>query len=1046
MAGMKSKRIETITGILVLSVLLILASSAYSDDTCIFSVTADDVPPYIVLLLDNGAEMEQIIWHSNYNSASDYTAVGSVFSNPGGYALNKSGNTYYLYEIQPNLTLSNTGIASDGTTPTWTINGRTITLPAVPSASVDANGVKDNATQFRYASNYLNWLFYSGNYTGDGSDLPSKTRFYYAKLAIMKVAKMTANRAKFGIYNFTSNSSGASNVQPLGLVVDEPLAADPANNVLDSNFVNNINNMGTVTYSPLAEGLATVGGYYASNSSGVVEEYCSKLFSLVISPGVSSMDRDVPSQSSVAAFSDYDADGEGTSLTISGTTYTIPTNENGTTWLDDVAAYHYTNDIVGYSDGFQRVYTYTLGFMGDDASNAFLANASNNGNGNFNLYDDTDPEYGKYHYTADNPDNLADELLAAINDILENTTTFTAPVVPVTRTTSGDRIYMALFKPNAGNFWEGNLAKFGLLNNINGEPEIVDSNGAAATWPNGALKETASPYWETKHWADPTKSNYIHNQNRGIFSYFGITTDITSSFNAFSNGNVNASLLDNPTDITVNGITVSGVDKVINFIRGADVLDEDDDNDTTENRAVITGDILHSEPAVVSYSNSTINGSVIFYGSNDGMLHAVLDSDGTEMWGFIPPDLLPRLKDILEGTSHPYYVDSSPRVFIDGDQDTVVEVGEQAILVFGERSGGDHYWALDITDPTAPAVLWSVAPSVSLNLGQTWSEPVFTRVKTSDNDLTGTDVMVVGGGYSADNSTGNLVAVIDVFTGAVVKKFEGMGMGFSIPSSVAVIDLDSNGYADKMYVGDMGGQMLRFGRFTEDDGTTPLEFPDTNENVNDWNSHILFDTADTRKIFYPPSVTLERGYDLVFFGTGDRNDACNPATDDRIYAVMDDHSDYTVDDLDLVDITDPAAAPPTFTSDKGYYIQLGPGEKVLAEGMVFNKVYYITSFDPNNSDPCKPGGLSRLYAFEYKTGVAVIDFDGDGHHERSTDIGGGIPSKPVMIIPAHGSAKLLVSVGSTNADVASEGVSAGIVSMDPLLPPRNFFYLWWSDV
>ena len=70
---------------------------------------------------------------------------------------------------------------------------------------------------------------------------------------------MTANRAKFGIYNFTANTTGAASVQPLGLVVNEPLAADAANNTLNSNFVNNVNNMGTVTYSPLAEGLASVG-------------------------------------------------------------------------------------------------------------------------------------------------------------------------------------------------------------------------------------------------------------------------------------------------------------------------------------------------------------------------------------------------------------------------------------------------------------------------------------------------------------------------------------------------------------------------------------------------------------------------------------------------------------------------------------------------------------------------------------------------------------------------------------------------------------------
>ena len=389
---------------------------------------------------------------------------------------------------------------------------------------------------------------------------------------------MTANRAKFGIYNFTANTTGAASVQPLGLVVNEPLAADAANNTLNSNFVNNVNNMGTVTYSPLAEGLASVGGYYASNSAHVADEYCSQLFSLVISPGASSMDRFVAASSSPASFSDYDRDGEGASLTISGTTHTIPTNLNGTTYLDDVAAYHYSNDIVGYADGFQRVSTYTLGFMGDAASNAFLANASNNGNGNFNLYDSSDPEYGKYHYTADNPDTLADKLFDAINSIFKKTAIFSAPVVPVTRTTSGDRIYLALFKPNAGNFWEGNLAKFGISNDSSGQPEILDSNGNAATWPNGALKETASPYWNTTDWADPTKPNYIHNQNREIYTYLG-SSGIVSSSNAFSSSNAGtlAGRLGNPTNITVNGSGVSGVDKVINFIRGADVLDEDDD-------------------------------------------------------------------------------------------------------------------------------------------------------------------------------------------------------------------------------------------------------------------------------------------------------------------------------------------------------------------------------------------------------------------------------------------------------------------------------------
>ena len=37
------------------------SNSAIGDDTCAFMVTADDVPPNIVILLDNGAVMEEIV-------------------------------------------------------------------------------------------------------------------------------------------------------------------------------------------------------------------------------------------------------------------------------------------------------------------------------------------------------------------------------------------------------------------------------------------------------------------------------------------------------------------------------------------------------------------------------------------------------------------------------------------------------------------------------------------------------------------------------------------------------------------------------------------------------------------------------------------------------------------------------------------------------------------------------------------------------------------------------------------------------------------------
>jgi hypothetical protein len=82
----------------------------------------------------------------------------------------------------------------------------------------------------------------------------------------------------------------------------------------------------------------------------------------------------------------------------------------------------------------------------------------------------------------------------------------------------------------------------------------------------------------------------------------------------------------------------------------------------------------------------------------------------------------------------------------------------------------------------------------------------------------------------------------------------------------------------------------------------------------------------------------------------------------------------------------------------------------------------------------------------YKTAQAVLDFDGDSTLERSAEIGGGIPSKVVTVITDVGRVKLFISVGSTNPDPTSEALDAGVVTVDPLLPKNNFFYLWWREL
>jgi len=692
--------------------------------------------------------------------------------------------------------------------------------------------------------------------------------------------------------------------------------------------------------------------------------------------------------------------------------------------------------------------------------------------------------------------------------------TFTAPVVPVSKTTSSNRVYMTFFYPGEGSFWAGNVVKFG----INEENQIVDADNSLALDLNGAIKEGAVPYWATIDWA-----NNIHNSNRYIYTYLGASTDLTDDTNEFKSDNValTEAVLGNPANHTTA--------QLIDFVRGADV--------NGQNREVITGDVQHSEPLVVDYEDSL---RVVYFGANDGMLHAVKDStlstpasdDGREMWAFIPPDQLHRLKDMVEGESHQYYVDSSPKVYIkdvngngiievhvdsDGDDDVDDDDKDRVILVCGERKGGTSYFALDVTNPERPFFLWRASryddakagsfelenvngtfedgealtdsgvgaatadgtlvesslayrdqtgeftvgqvvtgeksgatativsitcyappkagPDVVISeLGESWSEPRFGLVKTSNgDDDTGTPVFFIGGGYSSDNSAGKAVLAINVFTGGVVKKFSNItGMNYSIPSSVTPVDGDSNGFVDKVYVGDLGGQMWRFGKFTDSTGVD-LEFPYTDENIKNWTdqaAHILFlsDPVNERKFFYPPSVTLEWGYDLVFMGTGDREDPCNPISSDRIYSVKDTHASTTLTESDLIDVTDSTSTLPDLNIHQGWYIRLAEGEKVLSEGVVFLKTYYVTTFSPIK------GGT--LYALNYKTGVS---------RSLPRQIGGLI-SKPVVVINKAGH-KLLASVDRINpGEGGSESVGPGILAIEPSAPAANFFYLWWREL
>ena len=87
--------------------------------------------------------------------------------------------------------------------------------------------------------------------------------------------------------------------------------------------------------------------------------------------------------------------------------------------------------------------------------------------------------------------------------------------------------------------------------------------------------------------------------------------------------------------------------------------------------------------------------SMVIFGANDGMLHAVDARTGLEVWAYIPFNLLPKLKTLNDGQpidSFGYFVDSSPKV-----ADVKIDDEWRTYLIVGEGPGGTFYQTFDVT-------------------------------------------------------------------------------------------------------------------------------------------------------------------------------------------------------------------------------------------------------------------------------------------------------------------------------------------------------------
>ena len=484
-----------------------------------------------------------------------------------------------------------------------------------------------------------------------------------------------------------------------------------------------------------------------------------------------------------------------------------------------------------------------------------------------------------------------------------------------------------------------------------------------------------------------------------------------------------------------------------------------------------------NEPSYQTFeTNWATRERVIYSGANDGFLRGFLagvwnagatppaydHGTGEEIFGFMPWAGRQKVKDLPNdgGNRDVYFVDGSSSVtdawfYTNPTTAAKLVSGSEwhTMMMGGMRQGGETYYALDVTDPDAasyPGYLWEFpredAPaSIADYVGQTWSEPILTRIRvevgSDDNDGAGYErwVAIFAGGYDPSGDPNNFAAydpagtkgraivVLDLKTGEVLamKRFDPAApagdpereMLYAIPSTPAVYDLDFDGFADVVYVGDLGGNMWKWviqpiGEDRVNDGSGSTSQPS-------WPFKRFFAAPSYQQnpaapvyhksFFFPPAATFKGATLWLAFGSGERanlkfmGDDATTGDNNRFYAVMD------VDPLekaspvfaalaesDLADVTDDESCV-GLSGVRGYYFVGLEGEKFVTNVDIFFYYVFAGSYIPTeNVDPCETGGVATLYVFKIYCGEGYFTDGSDP--ERDLDVGAGMPTDPRITI------------------------------------------------
>ena len=718
-------------------------------------------------------------------------------------------------------------------------------------------------------------------------------------------------------------------------------------------------------------------------------------------------------------------------------------------YLAALAGWMSRSDVNTSIDGEQTVKTFTIGFSSGASSAGDLLRAT------------AERGQGQYFHADDNVE-LQSALKETVDEILQSSASFTSPSIATNnfdRTRTLDAVYYAMFLPNKGPRWSGNLKKF----RVTAGGDVVDKNNASALAGDTSILTSACSIWtesaECNDGNDVNKggaASIVRSNGAARTLYGNFGTGTAGALVALNKANASARA-GGDGDLALHmGVAETELGELFNWVKGLDVDDDDGDNSISDYRIDIIGDPLHSRPLAINYSTSASTQDVrILMGTNHGFMHMFKDAGASvsESWAFMPYELLSNVAELkanVPSNVHSVYgLDSPPIAYVERSSTSI----SKAWAFFGMRRGGASYYALDITSPDSPSFMWRKDSSDwGAELGQTWSEPVVTKIPGHTGP-----VLIIGAGYASAtkdsagvgvaDSKGRGVFIVDAETGILLHHF-GRGTGSSvtamptledsIPNSVATHDSDGDGLTDRLYASDTGGNVWRMDLPSADKSTwSAFKFASLGGNMLSTDRRFFAEPVVAKTVIQNmTTVTDSDGnahntyqnipYDAVVIGSGNRPTPKSTGRSDMFFTLQDRNINTQTfsganvpQALTIADLYDISSGSPNtdtarnaFSQKKGWYYRFSEsGEKTLAAASIINGRVFFPSYVPGVSstsgNQCLIAGEGRIYALDLHFGhrnFRWLPCDGDCSSDANQNylpytVVQGIPDTPQVIVP-----------------------------------------------